>query len=159
MPRPVKQRRISALPSVSQYIPYNVPEGVYDENILAVEELEAIRLKDLIGLDQEECAKLMNVSRATFQNILSSARKKVADSLVNGKAIRVKGGNYVRNVCRVMCKECGAMWNETFEDLERIKKEGLICPNCGGHDLECVFQDKFCGDVCCKRKRHRRGQE
>ena len=65
-----------------------------EEVILTVEELEAVRLKDLEGLEQEECADMMKVSRPTFFRIITSARQKIADALVNGKAIRVEGGNY-----------------------------------------------------------------
>lgn len=59
---------------------------------LRVDELEALRLKDLAGLDQEECARLMGVSQSTLQRTLSAARAKVADALVMGKAIRIEGG-------------------------------------------------------------------
>ncbi|AST56635.1 DNA-binding protein [Thermoanaerobacterium thermosaccharolyticum] len=65
-----------------------------NEVVLTVEEFEAIRLKDLEGLEQEECAEKMKVSRPTFFRIIISAREKVADALVNGKAIKVEGGNY-----------------------------------------------------------------
>jgi len=62
--------------------------------MLTVEELEALRLKDLEGLNQEEAAKKMGISQPTFNRILSSARKKVTDALVSGKSIRISGGVY-----------------------------------------------------------------
>lgn len=61
---------------------------------LSLEEAEAIRLKDIEDLDQEQAALRMNVSRPTYQRVLESARKKVADALLNGKAIRIDGGNF-----------------------------------------------------------------
>jgi uncharacterized protein len=64
------------------------------EVCLSVEEAESIRLKDLEELDQEQCAEHMNISRPTFQRVLASARKKIADALLNGKAVRINGGNY-----------------------------------------------------------------
>ncbi len=64
------------------------------EAILTVDEFEAIRLKDFEGLDQEPAAKKMNISQPTFNRLLKSARKNIADALVNGKAIRIQGGNY-----------------------------------------------------------------
>jgi predicted DNA-binding protein (UPF0251 family)/predicted Fe-Mo cluster-binding NifX family protein len=67
---------------------------VLEENRLSLEETEAIRLKDLDHLKQAECAKKMNISRPTFQRILAAARKKIADSIVSGKALRIEGGNY-----------------------------------------------------------------
>ena len=68
---------------------------VLDRVSLAVEELEAVRLKDLEGLDQEKAASTMNVSQPTFHRILESAHKKIADALVRGKAIKIEGGEYV----------------------------------------------------------------
>jgi len=66
-----------------------------EEINLNYEEMEAIRLKDLEGLLQEEAAGKMNISQSTFHRILVSGRKKVADALFNGKAIEIKGGNFV----------------------------------------------------------------
>ncbi len=62
---------------------------------LAVEELEAVRLKDLEGLKQEKAAVTMKVSQPTFHRILESAHRKIADALVQGKAIKIEGGDYV----------------------------------------------------------------
>jgi len=62
---------------------------------LSVEELEAIRLVDFEGLEHEEAAKQMNVSRKTLWRDLKSGRKKVADAMINGKAIEIKGGSFV----------------------------------------------------------------
>ncbi len=61
---------------------------------LSIDEAESIRLKDLEGLRQEECAERMNISRPTFHRIVGSARYKLADALLNGKAIRIEGGNF-----------------------------------------------------------------
>jgi predicted DNA-binding protein (UPF0251 family) len=62
---------------------------------LVVEELEAVRLKDLEGLDQDKAAATMNVSQPTFHRIIESAHRKIADALVSGKAIKIGGGDYV----------------------------------------------------------------
>lgn len=64
------------------------------ESILTMDELEAIRLKDFENLEQEQAAKKMNISQPTFNRLLRSARGKVADALVNGKAIKIEGGTY-----------------------------------------------------------------
>ena len=66
-----------------------------DRISLAVDELEAIRLKDLESMEQERAAATMNISQPTFHRIIQSAHNKVADALVNGKAIRIEGGKYV----------------------------------------------------------------
>ncbi len=66
-----------------------------DEVILTMDEIEAVRLKDLEKLDQEKAAKKMNVSQPTFHRLVLSARKKIADALIKGKAIKMEGGNYI----------------------------------------------------------------
>ena len=68
-----------------------------------MEEAEAIRLKDLGGLEQEQGAEKMNGSRPTFQRVLASARLKMADALLNGKAIRIEGGNFKISPLRFRC--------------------------------------------------------
>jgi len=94
MVRPVKPRFVRGPLLVDYFKPRGIPLSTLDEVVVKVEELEAIKLKDLEGLDQEECAKRMKISRGTFQRVLNSAKKKIADALVNGKAIRIEGGNY-----------------------------------------------------------------
>ena len=73
MARPVKWRKIENMPKVLKFSPSDTNQST-GENSLKLEELEAIRLKDLIGLEQEDCAKQMEVSRPTFQRILLSAQ-------------------------------------------------------------------------------------
>ena len=94
MPRPPKCRRVEFLPGVTFFKPAGVPMRLLEEIVLSVEEAEAIRLKDLEGLEQKEGAERMNVSRPTFQRVLVSARQKLADALLNGKVIRIEGGNF-----------------------------------------------------------------
>lgn len=72
---------------------------------LTVDEYETIRLIDLEGFTQEECAKQMNVARTTVQGIYIEARRKVADSLVNAKILKIEGGAY--QVCDGHLDHCG----------------------------------------------------
>lgn len=90
MPRPVIPRHVGFIPDVVYFKPAGVPLRQLEVVLLDLSELEALRLKDHTELDQEECARLMRISRPTFQRILVSARRKVADALVTGKAIRVE---------------------------------------------------------------------
>jgi len=80
---------------------YFKPAGIrlvdLEETVLAIDEFEAVRLKDLEGLEQEAAARRMAVSQPTFHRILASARAKIADAIVNGKAIRIEGGIYQVN--------------------------------------------------------------
>ena len=94
MPRPIKCRRVAHIPGTIYFKPAGIPLSELDEIVVSVDEIEAIRLKDIEGLEQEQGAEKMNISRPTFQRVLASARKKTADALLNGKAIRIEGGNF-----------------------------------------------------------------
>ena len=152
MARPVKWRKIENIPTVPYFIPSDKDIPEIDKNILKLEELEAIRLKDLEGLEQEECAEKMEVSRPTFQRILISAREKVADSLINGKIILIEGGNFTLNICPVKCSNCNKEWMESYENLESIKSGDYICPGCGSHQVFCGqnCKGKACRKTCCR---------
>ena len=142
MPRPIKWRKIEKLPSVCQFFPeVNDLTGI-EENILKLEELEAIRLKDLEGLEQGDCAVKMEISRPTFQRILISARSKIADSLVNGKAIRIDGGKYTKAINPVRCLECGHSWQESSENTDKCSLETFVCPGCHSKHLQCGQRKK-----------------
>lgn len=137
MARPTKWRKIEKIPAIPYFIPSDKDVAEVPENILKLEELEAIRLKDLEGLEQGKCAEKMEVSRPTFQRILLSAREKIADSLVNGKIIHIEGGNFTQNICLVRCLDCGKGWIESFENLESIKNGEYSCPTCGSTKVSC----------------------
>ncbi|MFA7707729.1 MAG: DUF134 domain-containing protein [Candidatus Pacearchaeota archaeon] len=94
MVRPRLCRRIFAKPNVTYFKPRGIPLRNLDESILTIDEFESVRLKDLGGLEQEECAKNMNISQPTFHRLILSARKKIADAIINGKAIKIEGGNF-----------------------------------------------------------------
>jgi predicted DNA-binding protein (UPF0251 family) len=81
------------LPQANYYKPRGIPLSVLEEVTLTVDEFEAIRLTDLEGLYQADAAEKMNISRQTLGRILESAHKKIADALVNGKALLIKGGS------------------------------------------------------------------
>lgn len=94
MAREPRCRHVEKLPSVKNFKPGGSPGVSQQKVVLKVEELEAVRLKDLLGWEQEECAAKMQVSRPTFQRILIEGRAKIADALVNGKEILIEGGDY-----------------------------------------------------------------
>lgn len=95
MSRPKKKRVISKKISSVYFKPRGVALSSLEEVVLTFEQVEALRLADFKGLKQTESAKKMNISRPTFQRILSSARLKVANALTNGKAIKIEGGEFV----------------------------------------------------------------
>ncbi len=127
MPRPMKWRRVAFVPEVSYFKPTGIPMRALEEVVLSVEEAEAIRLKDFGGLDQESCAEKMNVSRQTFQRVLGSARQKIADALLSGKAIRIEGGNFEMAARRFRCHD-GHEWDVPFEVM--VTKPPEACPSC-----------------------------
>jgi len=88
--RPRLCRRISFRPDITYFKPAGVRMIELEEAVLAPDELEAVRLKDLEGLEQEAAARRMNISQPTFHRIVTSARKKIADAIVKGKAIRIE---------------------------------------------------------------------
>ena len=137
MPRPPKSRKVAFVPHLTYFKPAGVPLKHLKEECLGFEELEAIRLKDLEGLEQEACAKRMGISRPTFHRIISSARAKVARSLVEGKAIRIEGGNFQLTMSRLNCQQCGHTIHaghshgrkEPFLEGYPQNKD-IPCPNC-----------------------------
>ena len=96
MSRPCRCRRIRCNPDTNYFKPRGIPLDALEEVNLALDELEAIRLADLTGLYQEDAAKKMNISRQTFGNIINSAHKKIADALLNAKALKIEGGTVER---------------------------------------------------------------
>lgn len=127
MGRQPRCRRVNFVPRATYFKPAGVRLAQLEEKALSVEEAESIRLKDLEGLEQEECARSMNVSRTTFARVLTSARKKIADALINGKAIKIEGGNYEMTFRRFKCIN-GHEWNISFEETPNATQ--ILCPVC-----------------------------
>jgi len=143
MPRPKKWRKVESEPSHDLFKPAGVPKSKLETINLKIEELEAMRLKDIEALSQAECAEKMAISRQTFQLIIDSARKKVAQALLEGKSIHITGGNYTYNICKYECLEC----HEIFE----LNYEGDgSCPKCGSSQVKCFKTEAFCRMKCCR---------
>ncbi|MFP4476969.1 MAG: DUF134 domain-containing protein [Desulfatibacillaceae bacterium] len=134
MVRPQKHRTVKFNPKISYFKPRGVPMVDLEETRLTVDELEALRLADLLGMSHEAAGKQMDVSRATFGRIVQKARQAVADALVNGKAIMVEGGNYNMQAPSTgrpfVCESCGRQWDEDY-GTGRPEQ----CPSCGSPDL------------------------
>lgn len=109
MPRPNKLRRIYGEFGETYFKPRGVAMVDLKEIVLEADELEAIRLSDLEDRYQNDAAELMGVSRQTFGNIIKRARQKIADALINGKAIKITPVMMERKRCR----GCGRRWSET----------------------------------------------
>jgi len=92
MSRPCCLRQIGFKPGAGFFRPVGVPGCMLEVVTLTLDEVEALRLADLNGLYQEQAAKEMGISRPTFSRIIEGARRKVADALIHGKALRLEGG-------------------------------------------------------------------
>jgi len=107
VPRVTKNRKICYIPKAKTFLPDSPPDGAVT---LTLDELEAVRLADLETMDQDAASERMEVSRATFQRILYSAHKAIADALVNGRTIEIRGGKYVvadnHCNCETSCTNC-----------------------------------------------------
>jgi predicted DNA-binding protein (UPF0251 family) len=98
MSRPKKDRCINCLPSSPCFKPRGIPLYQLKEVILNLDELEAIRLADYEGLYHEKAAEKMNISRPTFGRIINNARSKIADAIINGKALQIETLNKKRRL-------------------------------------------------------------
>lgn len=123
MPRPKKWRQVCRMPGNDRFGPL-MREQAGPTVILPVDEYETIRLIDLEGLTQEECAVRMNIARTTVQSMYDQARRKLADALVNGKDLHIQGGSYI------LCEQRGnACMNGA---CSRIGRGGNPGPSGGG---------------------------
>lgn len=94
MPRRRRCRRVGFQPTFTSFRPAGSGVTEPEEVVLTVDEFEAVRLKDLEGFDQGECAEKMDISQPTFHRLVISARKKISDALTHGKSIKIEGGHY-----------------------------------------------------------------
>ncbi|MDP1884660.1 MAG: DUF134 domain-containing protein [Candidatus Moranbacteria bacterium] len=90
MTRPKLCRRLRFKPKAHYFKPQGVPMAELEEIILTKEEMEAVKLKDFDGMEQIEASEKMDTSQSTFQRILSSARVKIAEAIVKGKALKIE---------------------------------------------------------------------
>ncbi len=130
MPRPVKERRVLEPPKIQGLKPVGVPLRFLERIYLSLEEYEAIRLADYDGLDHQEAAMIMGISRPTFTRLIEKARSKVAESIVEVKELCIEGGSYTFSTHLQRCMDCGE-----FERFESPNQLANICPACGSTNL------------------------
>jgi len=128
-----------------------------DEVTMSVDEFEAIRLADFEGLYQEQAAERMEISRPTFGRIVESARRKVADALVNSKALRIEGGEVKMLGQRLFqCNDCRHTWS-----VPCGTGRPAGCPQCSSANVCRAAQERGSGrgggrkvrHGCCRRAR------
>lgn len=137
MARPCKCRRVCGNPQADYFKPRGVPISQLEEVGLTIDEFEAIRLADLEGLYQEDAAKKMNISRQTFGNIVESAHKKIADAIVNARALKIEGGVVKMMKRQFLCSDCKNEWFEAFGTGRPAQ-----CPKCQSKNIHRASQDR-----------------
>jgi len=135
MARPRRARRIFFQPDVTYFKPAGVPMIHLKESSLSFDELEAIRLMDSEGLDQTQAAKKMKISQSTLSRLLREGRKKLADAIIQGNAIKIQGGNFKMAMPRGrgfgMGRGRGFGGGGRMGGFAAGPSGNCICPKCG----------------------------
>ena len=131
MPRPKQDRKISIPPLMKRFKPFGIPRRMLSSVSLLYDEYEAIRLLDYEGMNQDQAAVQMNVSRPTLTRIYEKARKTIAQALVEGKMIMIEGGNVQFDRAWYRCRRCykliGGLENHVHcKDCNTFSDEELI---------------------------------
>lgn len=151
MARPINCRDIRVAPSSTYFKPRGIPKSALVVQVLTLDELEALRLADLEGLYHSTAAKNMNVSRQTFDRIVDKARKKVAQALIGGQGIEIKGGEVKMTGRKFLCYDCQHKWEVPYGTG---KVNG--CPSCKSTHIHRAQED--CDSGRKKGRLGRRGQ-
>lgn len=131
MARPRRFRRISEEPQIRCFKPEREDLDNLDPIEILIDEFEAIRLRDYLDIQQKRSAEIMGVSQPTFHRILVSARKKIADALINGNMLVIIGEGRVN---KYECDECGFEW-------QHPRKEYQQCPDCTSTNIH-ILKDE-----------------
>lgn len=137
MPRPRRCRQVRYGPKFHCFKPRGIALQGLEEINLTIDELEAVRLVDLEGKDQNEAAEIMNVSQPTLHRTLKKARKKIVEALVSGKALIIDGGNYIMVQRKFQCYDCGHQWQVPFGT-----PRPQVCPECGSTNIHRAPEDR-----------------
>ncbi len=138
MARPRKCRWVASEPGVTFFKPQGIPMRGLEQVVISVDELEALRLSDYVGLNQEDVAQEMNVSRPTVTRMLAKAHKAVAEALVYGKAIKIEGGDYLVAHPRFVCQQCQHTWDEPTDATTTTR----TCPQCHSSAIRRHFRSR-----------------
>lgn len=163
MPRPKRCCRIYGEPVCRAFHPTGRPcdaaARAPEQVVLALEELEALRLSDMEGLYHEAAAQRMGVSRATFGRVLQEGRAKVATALVRGMALTIDGGCYEMSD-QTGHKCCGGKGHGAKANETAASEGSCGCGGKGhghGHGKhaggECLTQAKPEGHTCCRTRK------
>lgn len=125
--RPKIKRKIRFFPEITYFKPAGIPLRDLDEVILTLDEVEAVRLAELEDLEQVDAAKKMKISRITFLRILHRAHKKIAESIIYGKALKIEGGEIMAYQSRLPKRT----WGKNVGRGQGLGgTETCVCPKC-----------------------------
>ena len=147
MPRPQDNRIVLEPPLFSEFKPMGVIGINLEQILLTLDEFEALRLADFMGLKHAEAADEMEISRSTFTRLIEKARKKIADFLIQGKLLTIEGGSiHFRNNI-IHCQDCGHMFKinmvNTITECPACHSKNLLNLAGGfGHGKCCNFRNQ-----------------
>ncbi len=150
MSRPKKDRIVSQPPLFSEFKPSGVPGNMLEDELLELDEFEALRLTDYLGLDHIEAAEEMEISRPTFTRLIESARRKVAEFIVEGRRLQIEGGQIHFRGNLVRCNACGEVMRAGFG------RPIAACTACGSTNLSDLAGGFGHGSCCRGHNRHGR---
>lgn len=136
MPRPRSKRRIYGPPRFSHFKPVGVPRRLLGAVTLTVDEYEAIRLADYEGLEQQPASERMGISRSTFSRLVDAARRKLAESVVEGKELRIEGGAVDLEHTLRRCRDCGDEQLQRAAETAGDREAAASCDACGSDNVE-----------------------
>lgn len=160
MPRSKKEKMVYCPPLFAAFKPVNVMRNSLQRLPLSLDEYEAIRLADYLGLAHAEAAQEMEVSRSTFSRLIERARKKMAQFLVDGKELFIEGGNIHFRGNIIRCQDCGHMFKinigVTFSECPECSSSNLVSLAGGfGHGRCCEHRNNSEGGNYATRRRNR----
>ena len=151
MPRPVKERYVYRPPLYTDFKPGGIPGSSLKKEELRLDEYEALRLADYLGMEHAEAALEMEISRPTFTRLVEKARYKMAKFMVEGRHLLIEGGEVHFRGNLIRCKDCGHMFNT------RIGTRFKTCPSCGSADLIDLAGGMGHGECCLEFEEGKKG--
>lgn len=143
MSRPEKDRIVQTPPFFTRFKPVGIRGSALGQPIkITLDEYEAFRLADYMGLSHEEASDEMEISRSTFTRLIEKARKKVASLIIDGKVLIIDGGNIHFRENIIQCTDCGHMFRIN------INASIVNCPSCNSSNL-LNFAGGFGHGRCC----------
>jgi len=154
MPRPKNNRIVHEPPIFTEFKPAGVPATGLKQVLLPLDEFEAMRLADFIGMSHEEAADEMGISRSTFSRLIEKSRKKIAEFIFQGRLLTIDGGNvhFRKNI--IQCSDCGYMFRIN------IDTPMTECPECHSKNLLNLAGGFGHGECCRERNfkhKHKKG--